>query len=564
MFDFHEQERRDLKTNRQELAQNLSDRFKENIRALSDSEMRLDGSYLNYRATVEELKNKFGFNFLLNIWGENEAEDELQLKVQLLNMDTHQRIICEFAVVENFEQESVSDIFYGSFWCEQENWDMFGISHQGIPKDRLLSPEGTKGFPLRKNFQPEPFNLKVTSEYSFSPDPRVPRLEWKERNVVTRDFFSGEVNGPVRAILECYDEDIKRGRLEIGYLHRGIEKILENMTYRQGGPHLSRMNLNSPSFYDLLWNKGIEEHLDIYVPERAKALRMIFNELDRILEHLDTIGWMVDSLGCHPFLHSILEMKEAIKSVLKLFSPGRRGNGLICMGGVVNDTPTGWVTECLNLISYIERATLEISKQISNSTIWMDRLCGYQLSSTQALAWGVTGPNLRASGVNYDLRKVSPHYFYSDVEFEVPLGIKGECYDRYLVRVEEIFQSLSILGQVLDNLPLGDVKSRDSRIYVPRKQDVYRESEALIQHFKVFEKGIQMPLGDFYEGIEAPGGELGIYVRTNGSNYPERVKFRTPSFFSAQCFSDLIENGDMEDVPLVINSLNLVFGEIDR
>jgi NADH:ubiquinone oxidoreductase subunit D len=166
--------------------------------------------------------------------------------------------------------------------------------------------------------------------------------------------------------------------------------------------------------------------------------------------------------------------------------------------------------------------------------------------------------------VNYDLRKVNPHYFYDDIEFEIPLGINGQCYDRYLVRVEEIFQSISIINQLLDNLPLGSFISKDAQIFLPPKEDVYKESEALIQHHKMIKEGVKLPRGEFYNSIESPNGELGVHLKCDGDSRAERFKLRTPSFYSGQCFSDVIEGGEAYEIPLVISSLNLSLGEIDR
>jgi len=566
MFDFQEQEDLDLTNNRKLLLKELELEFGENLTLATTENISIVVSPSSYIEKVLQLKDNFGFNFFLNLWiSDNIVDGEnFELMVQLLNMDTHQRAIVTCPVTESQTVPSLSDIYQGAFWCEQESWDMFGVSFESIPKERILSPEGMEGFTLRKNFEPKPFRLRQSFEYSFSPDPRIPRNEWKKRSVQKLDMFAGEVNGPLRAIVEVYDEVIERGRLEIGYLHRGVEKIFENLSLNQILPHLSRLNTNSPTMYQQAWCGGIEKYLDVHIPDRAKALRMVFNELDRIYEHLDTIGRIVDNLGCNPYLKETIKMQESILLVMKKYSGQRLSGNLICLGGVKSDVPKGWLTECLNLLGYIEKTVHEVTKLISNSTLWMNRLCRFELNSKQAMDWGVSGPNLRASGVNYDMRKVSPHYFYNDIEFEVPLGINGQCYDRYLVRVEEIFQSLSIISQLLDNLPLGDTKTKDSRVLIPRKQDVYSDTNALIQHYRFYDGGLILPEGEFYNSIESSNGELGFYVHSRGESALNRVKLRTPGFYSGQCFTDICEGGSIEELPLVINSLNLVVGEIDR
>ncbi len=566
MFDFQEQEDLDLINNRNFLLRELELEFSDKLTLATNENISIVVSPSNYIDQILKLKNNFGFNFFLNLWiSDNIADGEnFDLMVQLLNMDTHQRAIITCPVSDLESVPSLSDIYQGAFWCEQESWDMFGVSFDSIPKERILSPEGMDGFSLRKDFEPRPFTLKRSSDYSFSPDPRVPRGEWKKRDVLQLDMFNGEVNGPLKAIMEVYDEVVERGRLEIGFLHRGVEKIFENINLNQIMPHLSRINSNCPTMFQQAWCGGIEKYLDVYIPDRAKALRMVFNELDRIYEHLDTIGRIVDNLGCSPFLKETLVMQESIVAVMKKYSEQNLSSNLICLGGVKSDVPKGWLTECLNLLSFLEKKVFEVTKLISNSTLWMNRLCRFELNSKQAMDWGVSGPNLRASGVNYDMRKVSPHYFYNDIEFEVPLGINGQCYDRYLVRVEEIFQSLSIISQLLDNLPLGDTKTKDSSVLIPRKQDVYSDSNALIQHYRFYDSGVTLPEGEFYNSIESPNGELGFYVHSRGTEYLNRVKLRTPGFYSGQCFTDIVEGGSVEDIPLVINSLNLVVGEIDR
>lgn len=564
MFDFQEQEYKDLIYNRAMLLEKLEIEFSSSLKVDSELSVKIETKLRSYFQHLTKLKEEFGFNFFLNLWCVNTPENKLELMVQLLNMDTHQRVILRCPVSYEDIIPSLSDLFQGAFWCEQEAWDMYGLCFEEIPRERLLSPDGLVGFPLRSDFRPEPFSLKKVSRYEFSPDPRVSRDDWKKREVTQVNLFGGEVNGPVRAVLEAYDETIERGRLEIGFLHRGLEKIFENLNCIQILPHISRINTNCATVYQQAWCQGIEQYLDVYIPDRAKALRMVFNEFDRISEHLDSIGRVVDALDCKPFLYDALEMREAITTVMSKYSGRRLPHQLICLGGVAGEAPKGWLTECLKLLNFLEKKTLGITRMISNSTLWMDRLCRYQLDSTRALNWGVTGPNLRASGVNYDLRKVSPHYFYSDLEFDIPLGINGQCYDRYLVRVEEIFQSISIIGQLLDNLPLGEVQTRDHRLLIPRKQDVHTDPEALAQHFKIFDGGPILPEGDFYSSIESPNGELGFYVKSDGGSIPSRVKMRSPGFYAGQCFTDVVEGSSIEELPLIINSLNLVMGEIDR
>ena len=569
MFDFQNQENEDLLENRKDLLDRLVFKYGEAMDLEIPLNLGLKGKFENYFVTVQNLKEFYGFNFLLNLWvndnqDRGESGSRFKILVQLLNMDTHQRIIVDFPITGDETVPSLTPLWDGSFWCEQEAWDMFGIDFEDIPRERLLSPDGMEGYSLRKDFSPKPFQLKASSLYEFSPDPRVSREEWKKRDVISKDLFFGKGNGPVRAVLECYDESVKRGRLEVGYLHRGIEKIAEGQNLIQFLPHLNRINMNCSSFYEQIWCQGIEEYLDIFVPERAKALRMVFNEMERIFEHLDMLGGLMESLDCHQFLVESLEIKEAITGVFKIYSGRRSSHQLIKIGGITKDVPKSWITECIKLMTFIEKRVHELSKMISNSTLWMDRLCGYRLNSGNALGWGVSGPNLRASGVNYDLRKVSPHYFYNDIEFEVPMGINGECYDRYLVRIEEIFQSISIINQLLDNLPLGTVRSKDPRVVIPNKEDVFTDSEALIQHHKLFAEGITIPEGGYYSSIESPNGELGCHLTSIGGTRPYRMKLRTPSFFSGQCFTDIIEGGSIEELPMLLSSLNIVVGEIDR
>lgn len=564
MFDFQEEENEDLIQNRINLLERMVSKFGSKLNFDNPLNMSFDEELSQYYALIKELKVFFGFNFFLNLWGtDSDIHGQSYLQVQLLNMDTHQRLIIKFIVRDGDIVPTLTNLWKGCFWCEQETWDMLGIEFDEIPKERLFSPDGMDGFPLKKDFRPKPFQLK-SSKYEFSPDPRVEREAWKQRIILEKDYFLGEVGGPVKAILECDEDKVARGRLEVGFLHRGIEKIVEGLEARQILVHLGRINMNCSSFYEQVFCDGVEAHLDIDIPDRAKAIRMVINETERIFEHLEMLGRICDNLGCKPFLFDCLEMRENLIGILKEYSGRRMPHQIIVLGGVLKDTPKGWITNCLRVLEAIEKKTLEISRMISKSSLWMDRLCDYELDSNQALSWGVTGPNLRASGVNYDLRKVNPHYFYDDLDFEIPLGINGQCYDRYLVRVEEIFQSISIINQLLDNLPLGSYQSRDSRIFLPLKDDVYKESEALILHHKLIKEGVQLPHGEFYNSIESPNGELGIHLQCNNSSRPSRFKLRTPSFYAGQCFSDVIEGGDPEEVPLVISSLNVSMGEIDR
>ena len=358
-------------------------------------------------------------------------------------------------------------------------------------------------------------------------------------------------HGTLRIMAEIEGEVIKRSKLEIGYLHRCFEKMTENHLYNQVVPYTDRLNYCSSPMNNIGWCKAIEDMMGIEIPDRAKAMRMVLAELSRVIDHLVCVGAGAVDLGALTTIFLCLEQRERVYELFEKLCGARLTVSLTRIGGMAQALPVGWVTD-------------ELDRLLTKNPIYVSRTKVTPISAADAIAWGYTGPCLRAAGVNYDIRKASPYYFYKDIDFEVPVGHSGNPYDRYLVRMEEMRQSLRIVTQVLANLPSGPVQSLDKRVCIPPKKEVYTNIEGLMNHFMLIMKGVRPPVGEIYSATEAANGELGFYVISDGGPNPFRVKVRPPCFALFQSFNAVVNNWMIADAVSQLGSMNIIAGELDR
>jgi NADH-quinone oxidoreductase subunit D len=374
-------------------------------------------------------------------------------------------------------------------------------------------------------------------------------------------------HGVLRLVLELDGDVITKVTPEVGYLHRGDEKIAENMTYTQFIPYTDRLDYLAPLANNVAYALAIEKLLGIdqSLPPRCQFIRVICCELSRISAHLLGVGCFAMDVGAMTvFLHTFTE-REKIYNLSESLSGARLTTSYTRIGGLARDLPPGWTDQCRRFCNEVLRTLDEVDTLLTRNRIWVDRTREVGIISPKdAVGYGLTGPNLRGSGVDYDVRRARPYLVYDQLEFEVPLGSVGDCYDRYLVRMEEMRQSVRLVRQCLDKLPTGPVNIADGKIVPPPKSKVLSSMEELIHQFMLVTQGINAPPGEIYFGAENPKGELGFYVCSRGGGTPYRLKIRGPSFVNLGILPRLLPGHMISDVVSILGSLDFVMGECDR
>jgi NADH-quinone oxidoreductase subunit D len=381
-------------------------------------------------------------------------------------------------------------------------------------------------------------------------------------------------HGVLRIILELDGEVVTKADPDVGYLHRGDEKIAENMTYTQFIPYTDRLDYLAPLANNVAYALAVEKLLGVHekLPPRCQYIRVMCCELARISAHLLGLGaFAMDTGAVTVFLLTFTE-REKVYNLAEAASGARLTTSYTRIGGLMRDIPPTWCAQVKQFCDEFEVALAEAETLLTRNRIWVDRLRDLAVvSKEKAIDYGLSGPNLRGSGVDWDLRKNQPYLCYQDLEFDVALGSVGDCYDRYLVRMEEMRQSTRILRQCLEKIPGGwandahePVCIADGKITLPSKQKVLSSMEELIHQFMLVTEGVNCPPGETYFGHENPKGELGFYINSRGGGVPYRLKIRAPSFINLSILSDLIPGCMISDVPVILGSLDFVMGESDR
>ncbi|MBT8337715.1 MAG: NADH dehydrogenase (quinone) subunit D [Gemmatimonadetes bacterium] len=372
-------------------------------------------------------------------------------------------------------------------------------------------------------------------------------------------------HGVLRLVCELDGETVLKVIPHIGYLHSGFEKLGEYRTWNQIVPLTDRMDYLAPLIYNCAYVMSVEKLMGIEVTERCKVVRVIMMELDRIFGHLLWLGTTAIDVGAFtPFLYAF-QQREKIYTLHEALTGARITTSATRVGGMMADIPEGWAEAVRDFANGLPATLDEVNNLLTTNAIHLGRTQDIGIISAEdAINYGFTGPNLRASGVPYDVRKDRPYYDYETYDFDVPLGEHGDCYDRYLVRMEEMVQSLRILHQALDRLPGGPINVEDPRVSLPSKTDCMNDMESMIHHFKLITEGIQAPVGDSWFSVEASKGELGMYVVSDGGSKPVRWRIRPPSFVNLSVIPKLAEGHLMSDLIMINASLDIVLGEIDR
>ena len=372
-------------------------------------------------------------------------------------------------------------------------------------------------------------------------------------------------HGVLRLILELEGEVVKKADPHIGLLHRGTEKLIEYKTYLQALPYFDRLDYVSMMAQEHTYSLTIEKLLNLQVPLRAQYIRVIFCEITRILNHLLAVGCHALDVGAMtPMLWSF-EEREKLMEFYERASGARLHANYIRPGGVNFDLPLGFLDD---LYIYIQQLTIrlnEIDEMLTNNRIWKQRLVDIGVvTATEAVELGFSGVMLRGSGISWDLRKNTPYEIYDQLNFEVPIGSNGDCYDRYCLRVEEMRQSINIILQCINKIPEGSIKSNNKKITAPSRKNIKKSMESLIHHFKHYSEGFTIPKSETYVATEAPKGEFGIFLISDGTNKPYRCKIKAPGFIHLQALNFMTKNHLLADVVAVIGTLDIVFGEVDR
>ncbi|CAD6907844.1 unnamed protein product [Tilletia controversa] len=372
-------------------------------------------------------------------------------------------------------------------------------------------------------------------------------------------------HGVLRLILELNGEEVLRTDPHVGLLHRGTEKLIEYKNYTQALPYFDRLDYVSMMTNELCYSRAVEKLLNIEVPERAKWIRTMFGEITRILNHcMAVLSHVMDVGGLTPFLWAF-EEREKLMEFYERVSGARLHAAYVRPGGVAFDLPHGLLDDIHKWATQFGSRIDEIEEVVTGNRIWKSRTIGIgKVTAQQALDYGFSGVMLRGSGVAWDIRKVAPYDAYDQVEFDVPVGKNGDCYDRYLCRIEEFRQSLRIIEQCLNKMPSGQIKVDDHKLVPPPRANMKESMESLIHHFLLFSKGYSVPPGETYSAIEAPKGEMGVYLVSDGSNKPYRCKIRAPGFAHLAGADFMMRGHFIPDCVAVIGTMDLVFGEVDR
>jgi len=372
-------------------------------------------------------------------------------------------------------------------------------------------------------------------------------------------------HGVLRVKIELDGETIVSAKPIIGYLHSGIEKNMEVKTYTQAITMTDRMDYLAPMSNNLVYVMAVEKLMDVEVPPRAQYIRVILTELTRLNSHLVWLGTHATDIGAMTMLLYCFREREKITQMYEFVSGVRMMSSYFRIGGLDNDVPPGFDVRIKDILDTFPAKIEEYEGLLTENKIWKNRTIGVgKISAEEAIKSGLSGPLLRASGVNWDIRKSNPYSSYDHFEFDVPLGENGDTYDRYKCRLEEMRQSLRIIRQALDGLPSGPYITKDRKITPPPKEEALKGMEQLIHHFKFWTEGFKPPKGDVYHSIESPKGEIGCYIVSDGTNKPYRVHFRPPSFVNISALDKLARGQMVSDLIAIIGSVDIVLGEVDR
>jgi len=522
--------------------------------------------------TLRALKSET-FTMPLECFGVDYPNREKRFDVvyQFYSLDKNERVRLKVRVAEDEPVPSGVGIFKGLDWFEREAFDMYGVRFDGHPNlRRILCHEAFQGHPLRKDYDAAQRWIctdKDVAKMIPTIDPRFENVDTDfERVTLNLGPSHPATHGTLRIVATLDGETIIGADQEIGYLHRCFEKMSETHTYQQVIPFTDRLNYMSAIINNVGYCMAVEKLLGIAAPPRAQHIRLILSEFMRIADHLVCIGTNLVDMGALTNFWYLFQPREEIYGLVESCCGARILPSYTRIGGLAVDAPPDFLANAQRLVNSIPKFIDDVEKLVDRNKIFHDRTVGVApISAADAIDYGFTGPCLRACGVPYDVRKTNPYLGYETYDWDVPVAEGGDTFARYLVRMEEMRQSLRILQQAIDRgLPPGPVIVDDPYIALPPKSKVYNEMESLIYHFKLIMHGIQPPVGETYFQVEGGNGELGFYVVSDGTKNPYRVRSRPPCFAIYQAFGRMITGQTIPDAVAALGSLNIIAGELDR
>ncbi len=471
---------------------------------------------------------------------------------------------------------TASHLWSSANWAERETFDQYGINFIGHPDlRRILNHWQFQGHPLRKDYPIEQGQICFETD-SLEKEIKA-RLEQNGVGQTTMEDIHTEImylnlgpshpatHGAIRILTALDGETILANVNEIGYLHRGFEKTAENRTYNQVIPLTDRLNYCSALMNNVAYAKAVESWLGIEITDRAKFMRVILSEFFRVQDHLVCIAANLVDMGGLTNYWYLYNEKEASYDLISRLTGARLTSSFTRIGGMYRDFYEGWETDMEKHLVDIEKGVSDSLKLVLKNRIVHDRTQNVCVMPAElALSYGYTGPCLRASGIPFDLRKDNPYYNYEAFDFTIPVGTKGDLYDRFMIRYEEIFQSISIIRQAMKMIPKGPVNISNNHVMLPPKQEVYTNIEGLASHFKLIFEGVKTPAGEWYDSFEAANGELGFYFVSDGSGNPYKCKVRPPCFYMMSGFHEMVEGQMIADAVINLGSINIIGGELDR
>ena len=521
-------------------------------------------------AVLKYLKEYADFNFLMDVCGVDYPVRAKRFDVvyHLFSTKDFRRLRVKTQLAEGESVGTATTIWKGADWFEREAFDMFGIKFSGHPNLRkILTHHQFVGHPLRKDYEADAqqaCNSVLPIHFDNTPDQRGDLLDSRFVPINIGPSHPA-MHGTLRVMAELDGETVVRAGCEIGYLHRCFEKMAETHPYNQVIPYTDRLNYCSAPMNNVGYCKTVERLMGVEVPARAQAMRVLLCELSRIIDHTVSVGTGGVDLGALTAFFHLFSYREKVYSLFEKLCGARLTVSMTRVGGMAQDAPDGWFDSVLKFCDEVSVGIDEIANLMIGNKIFIKRTQGVcPVAKEDAIAWGYTGPLLRASGVNLDLRRTNPYYGYEKYDFDIPIGAAGDIYDRYLVRIEEMRQSVRIIRQVIKSMPGGDYTIRDKNIVLPEKKDVYGNIEGLMNHFMLVIKGLRPPVGEIYDATEAANGELGFYLVSDGSANPYRLKVRPPCFAIYQSFPEVVKGAMLADAIATVASMNVIAGELDR
>jgi len=372
-------------------------------------------------------------------------------------------------------------------------------------------------------------------------------------------------HGVLRIMMELDSEEVLRAKAVVGYLHTGMEKTAEELSYVQGCTNVTRMDYASPLSNELVYSMAVERLLDLEVPQRAVWIRMMMAELNRMSSHLLFQASNGMDLGAVSMMLYGWREREEVLRLLEMITGLRMNHNYIRVGGVAADLPDGWQEATLAAMDLVEKGVAEYDALLTENPIWLERTVGVGLITVEeCLALSITGPVLRSTGFAWDLRKAQPYLAYDDVDFDVIYTENGDVFDRYRIRLYEILESAKIVRQCVERMPAGDYRTQDHKVTPPPRERINESMEALIHHFKLFTEGFRVPAGETYVAVESPRGEIGCQLFSDGSARPVRMHIRGPSFYNLQAMGPMVRGGLVADAVAIVSSIDPIMGEVDR